>query len=266
MDRSAPRDGYDFGNKRQYRRNVWAVAREFINHNRPNAHVLLMPSAEGDEIEVAEANGFRQCNMHIVDRNPAIVATLKKRYPHINTYGVDVVRAVRRIAASDIKLEFANFDFCGTADTVVPVIQQISSIDDAFARLHLAFFTIQRGRDHRTVEFARYIMRNPSKSPVHYDAIQFCAKWNLSASDSIRFAQCFFAFRSKNWISLYYDSAKPRIYKSMAGNLTMMYFAILRDKSTPESRRWWKTRTLRGERKSEGRDIMDSCLANVSLN
>lgn len=45
------------------------------------ASVFLMPSSEGDEVDVCLSHGFRERNLTVCDRNPAIVAHLKRRYP-----------------------------------------------------------------------------------------------------------------------------------------------------------------------------------------
>jgi len=108
--RRAPRAGYDFGAKRQYRREVWRFLATHCPVPRSQAQALLLPSSEGDEIEVALNVGFREPNLHIVDRNAAIVATLKRRYPLIHTYGVAVARAALRIKSGSIHV--ANLDLC----------------------------------------------------------------------------------------------------------------------------------------------------------
>ena len=111
-----PKDGYDFSRKRNYRRQVWATFRKNLKQKGlsiKDSHALLMPSLEGEEIDVALNAGFREQNLHIVDDGPAVVATLKRRYPRINTYGVTASRAVERIARKGIRLRCLNLDFCG---------------------------------------------------------------------------------------------------------------------------------------------------------
>jgi hypothetical protein len=118
--RRGPTDGYNFSRKRDYRRSVWSFHRENVTSagiQLSAANALLMPSLEGDEIDVALNAGFRLSNLHIVDSNPAIVATLKRRYPLVNTYGVDVREAIRRITKSGVKLNCLNLDFCGQFST-----------------------------------------------------------------------------------------------------------------------------------------------------
>ena len=72
-----------------------------------------MPSIEGDEIDVALAAGFKQQNICIIDKNAAIVATLKRKYPYVRTYGVPAEKAAQRIADDIGGVDFANLDLCG---------------------------------------------------------------------------------------------------------------------------------------------------------
>jgi hypothetical protein len=116
--RRAPAGGYDFPSKRDYRRRVWAAFRDLIKKDRragvsvAESHAFLLPSSEGDEIEVALNCGFKEEHLHVCDSNPAIVATLKRRFRRINTYGVKASVAANRMAAKGIELTCANLDFC----------------------------------------------------------------------------------------------------------------------------------------------------------
>ena len=151
MNRRAPEAGYNFGNKRQYRRNVWAtfrgIVRETDGLSVAETKCLLMPSAEGDEIDVALANGFRQPNLYVVDSNPAIVAHLKRRYPYVHTYGVDVALAAERIARSGVTLNVANLDLTGCISK--PLLETVERFV-ASGVLHqksLLGITVLRGRE-----------------------------------------------------------------------------------------------------------------------
>ena len=150
--RKSPAGGYDFGRKRQYRRDTWATARrrcQLFGYTVADSHALLMPSTEGDEIEVAMNNGFMEAHLHVVDRNPAIVATLKRRWPRINTYGVSVDRAASRIAAAGIRLRFANLDLCGpTSDSLALTLSSVSR-SGCFDEMSSVAVTVLRGREHR---------------------------------------------------------------------------------------------------------------------
>lgn len=153
-DRIAPDGGYDFPQKRHYRRNVWASFREGMRKQRyviADSHALLMPSIEGEEIEVGLNAGFRERNLHVVDNNPAIVATLKRRYPQINAYGVSAAAAVARIGKSGVRLRAANFDFCGCGSA--PFFSELQSIVAARAFDSIAYVavTMLRGREKPAV-------------------------------------------------------------------------------------------------------------------
>jgi hypothetical protein len=142
----APKGGYDFAEKRLYRAQIWNLFRRHIE--RPKAaHVMLMPSLEGDEIMAASQKGFRQSNMHVVDFSPAVVATLKRRFPNINTYGVSAGRACARAAASGVQLGAANFDFtgCVSGSLLSEVIATAEA--DCYAPFVIVAMNMLRGRE-----------------------------------------------------------------------------------------------------------------------
>jgi len=146
--RSAPDGGYTFGNKAQYRRDVWAKFRKAFGGQVATKQAALMPSIEGHEIEVALRNGFRQHNLHVVDKNPAIVATLKRRFPYIQTYGVTASKAVARMRQRGIKLDCANWDFC------MPLLRKENAREieqclhpSAYADRNVVSITVLKGRD-----------------------------------------------------------------------------------------------------------------------
>lgn len=185
--RRAPTGGYDFSRKRDYRRKVWATFRTWLkNVGVPlaEAQALLMPSLEGDEIEVALNAGFREQNLHVVDQSAAVVATLKRRYRRINTYGVAASEALKRISNSGVRLHAANLDFCGQLSRTFLRELAICSIagshkckwnaDSTYQRLfpHGAFspecfvaVTMLRGRESREVT-GRW-----AESPITDDAL-----------------------------------------------------------------------------------------------
>lgn len=155
--RRAPTDGYDFSRKRDYRRKVWATARDGARRQGwviAESHALLMPSIEGDEIETAVNAGFRESNLHIVDSNPAIVATLKRRWPSINTYGVSIERAFERISNSGVKLRFANLDLCGPMSIRLgQILCAIASTDCVTANGYIAISMLRGREDPRLTQF-----------------------------------------------------------------------------------------------------------------
>lgn len=140
--RRAPDEGYDFGTKRAYRRAVWGAFRDVSGD-----HVALMPSSEGDEIWEAEKRGFDRRRIHVVDQNPAICAHLTRRFPGINTYGVDLRRAIQRMKSSGVKLSAANWDLtCPTGEAAGDILS-----DTAHAGIvspgGMVALTVLRGRE-----------------------------------------------------------------------------------------------------------------------
>lgn len=112
-DRRGPATGYDFGSKRQYRRDVYAQIRRAFNGQMSTRTCAILPSIEGAEIDVAIRAGFRERNICVIDENPAIVATLKRKYPAVRTYGVSADRAADRIRQDISSVDFVNLDLCG---------------------------------------------------------------------------------------------------------------------------------------------------------
>jgi hypothetical protein len=154
MKRRAPRDGYRCGIKRQWARNAWATFREDRRPSRPMsaARALVIGDLEGDEIDIALANGIRQPNLHVVNWSPAIVATIRREYPFITTHGIDVKRVLverrRRIGAFD----FINLDLCG------PIETSARTLGNAVHSLSVGgciALTWAKGRDRRWCELAR---------------------------------------------------------------------------------------------------------------
>lgn len=238
--RIAPRSGYDFGNKRQYRRNVWAWVARFIKHNRGLTDVALLPSSEGDEIEVALSNGFRQHHIHIIDKNPAIVALLKRKYPFVNTYGVDVVTALRRMAKAGVELKFINLDLCGTIVTTIKVLHEIANMGEPFADHHAVAVTLFRGRDPGLEALAKKACSGVKvldsscecedeckhmRDQTLDDFLQYSEAYHgLTRADAMRAELIFEALTGESWSKL--TATDPVVYKSVTNS--MMYRIVER--------------------------------------
>jgi hypothetical protein len=106
-----------------------------------------MPGLNGEEVNVATGRGFSQANLCAVDRNPAVVATLKKRFPLLRTYGVDAGRAAERIAAQGLKVQYAHLDFCSPVG--LNATKELAAIGGSGCLDHLALVAINslRGRE-----------------------------------------------------------------------------------------------------------------------
>lgn len=159
MNRIAPKAGYDFPQKQHYRQIIWRRFTDIAGSTRSNSHVLLMPSIEGLEIDAALRRGFREEHLHVVDKTPAIVAHLKRRYPKIHTYGCDVVPALERIRRAGYPLAFLNLDLCGnmsnkTWRTLRRCVEQLLVRPTAIA------VTVLRGRETKLPQATAAIARS----------------------------------------------------------------------------------------------------------
>lgn len=155
--RRAPKGGYDFAEKGHYRTRLWralagAMRDPLIRVPRPHAaNVAMLPSKEGLEIAVAKKHGIVEGNIHAIDYNPAIVATLKRKYRHINTYGVSVGAAFERMARSGTTIHVANLDFCGNlSDKLMSEVRAVL-LSGALAPESLVAITLLRGRESRSM-------------------------------------------------------------------------------------------------------------------
>ncbi len=150
-----PKCGYWSIQKAKYREWVWNEIRETLDHHPTESpHVAIMPSLEGREIFDALCHReFQPTQLHIIDRNPAIVATLARRYPGIHTYGVDVGKAFARMDKQKVNLRFANIDYC--SNICPDVVRSLRAIGDStaaqFAKL---FVTVLRGREGGILGYA----------------------------------------------------------------------------------------------------------------
>lgn len=130
-----------------YRREVWNV---FKCHAPDDGAVVLLPSIEGLEIELARTKGFSTADMHVIDMNPAIVAHIKRRYPRVTTYGVTVERAfAERMAAKQIRVRCANLDFTGPV--TVARLRELQAVAESGVLVEGACVgvTVLRGRETR---------------------------------------------------------------------------------------------------------------------
>lgn len=221
--RRAPKNGYLFGQKAQYRRNVWSFAARYLKGQRTTAQVLLMPSLEGKEIDVAKSKGFLEKNMHVVDNNPAIVATLKKRYPHINTYGVDLIRALDRIADKGIELSFANFDLCSHIEGSQKTLLDIGCKRAGFAPSNMVFISLLRGREGHLNSLISTHQLIERVTDVQFACGLDSLADNARAFAALNLLKGLTSDLQPVWANQMFE---PRTYKS--GTQSMMYIPILR--------------------------------------
>lgn len=145
--RSAPAGGYAFVEKEEYRQLVWSGFVRFFGRSVDTKRVLLLPSIEGREVEVAIEHGFREENLFVVDKNPAIVATLKRRFSKIHTYGVTASRACKRIFQEGVILDGANLDFTGQVCSSLTLEMESILTSKCWSDPSFIAVTVMRGRE-----------------------------------------------------------------------------------------------------------------------
>lgn len=218
MNRSAPEAGYRAGFKPMQRKQVWHTLTDGIV-DKPNKQVLILPSAEGDEIGWCETKGFRRQNIHCVDRNPAIVAHLQRRYPGIQTYGVELGKAAERIRRKGLTIDVANLDLCGpVTDTLMGVLDEMSRNRTWSSHARVAV-TILRGREQRDC-FGSAMRSGAAEEITTDESRRTCIGVALSGG----LAESF----SDPTARVHYETRLMRteIYKSAAGSQTMLWMAF----------------------------------------
>jgi hypothetical protein len=109
-----PRHGYDVEEKRAWRVALWE---QFAHAVRPNCrdcvNVFMIETTDAFEIKQALRLGFLEQNLHVCNVNPAIVASLKRKYPAVTTYGIPAERALRRAQREGTRFSVISLDLCG---------------------------------------------------------------------------------------------------------------------------------------------------------
>lgn len=223
--RRAPSSGYDFGQKRQYRRSVWATFRRVLSSNGRSVagdQALLLPSSEASEIDVALANGFRERNLHVVDRNPAIIAHVKRRYPRVNSYGCSIGDIGERLVKKGVRLRCANLDLCSQVSTAlcdeVGAFVRSGCMEERFAMLAV---TTLRGREQR--DFSDQInnaLNVEAQSKLREFMRPKQAMASLSDNDVQRLLMLKYSATTNEQAAEIYRAEK---YRSTAGNQTMLW-------------------------------------------
>lgn len=156
IKRRAPKEGYDNKEKRKYRNKVW----KHLSHNalpilenNLNAKVLMLPSKEGLEIDVAIKYGIKREQIIAIDENPALLAHAKwkSKIPKQNRFGCKVSDIGKKIKKNGWVIAAANLDFCNNfSDELIKEIQ--SFIDsDCLCQTSFISITMMRGRESKAL-------------------------------------------------------------------------------------------------------------------
>jgi len=156
IKRRAPKDGYDNEEKMKYRHEVWSrlaeKAKPILDQNE-NAKVLMLPSKEGLEIDVAMQYGIKPEQIIAIDENPALLAHAKwkDKIPKENRHGVKVSRVGEIIKKKGWILAAANLDFCNNfSDELIDELQTF--IDSGCLALKsFISITLMKGRETKAL-------------------------------------------------------------------------------------------------------------------
>jgi hypothetical protein len=160
-------DAYTSGQKRHYRREVWAfierVLRDSarnptfatvstVSEQRSGRRVLVLESPQGFEVEHLLRRGYRSSLIHVVNDNAAIVATVQRRYSNdprvtapLQTHGASLDTAIDQCRQRGLLFDAMNLDFTGCLSAALAgTIRRASALmkpGGAFV------VTVQRGRE-----------------------------------------------------------------------------------------------------------------------
>lgn len=156
VKRRAPKGGYDNESKQEYRENVWSHLAPKVKPllaNNENARVLLLPSKEGLEIDVAIKHGINPKQIIAIDENPALLAHAqwKDKIPKENRFGCKVSKIGKKIDSNGWTLVGANLDFCNTFSE--ELINEINSFFK-YTPIHDRFsfcVTMGKGRESKAL-------------------------------------------------------------------------------------------------------------------
>lgn len=164
-----PKRGYKSDEKDAYR---WDVV-TWLTVNRkvlPTDVVLCLPSyGKGEEIAVWLSKGFREDQIIAVDRDPYVIynAPWRKLYPGVKFMIGEIEDVFMKLAAKGIKVHYANLDLCGMASPKTAKMLKTIRKTNVFADNARVAFTIQRGRDDRTLlykDHAREVKASPNRT------------------------------------------------------------------------------------------------------
>lgn len=149
-----PSTGYQSAAKKAWRDEVWwHISRLTDIKKRAQLSVFMIESLDGLEIEKAKKLGFSEGNMHVCNANPAVVATLKRKYPLINTYGVDAGEALRRALKNHVELDVVSLDLCCCTCQSALIATRSAGVGAAWwGRPFLFAINRMRGRESATVQ------------------------------------------------------------------------------------------------------------------
>lgn len=149
MSRGKPETGYDFGNKKQYRRTIWNHADECMIKPRSKRRVLIIETSECEEVLFLVSKGYRPENIHAVNRKAAELAWMTRRLRDhhgivgVHTHAIDVFDLLEKESLID-QLDAINLDLTGPVSRTLMVrLMSLKLHDEMFVSV-----TVLRGREY----------------------------------------------------------------------------------------------------------------------
>lgn len=211
MKEKAPKCGYDTPEKQEYRSKIYNELLKDIRWGglKKDEKIFTVASSDGAELRyLIKADDYPKTenrsafsvnrwpiykNQIIVcNDNPAIVASLTRKYRGIKTYGVDALAALKRIDTETDKLfadskqdcyriMYFNFDLCGTAATAVKLAEKIhDDVPGILSDDAKVAFTFLNGRDQKGSIPSHYLKMGIGfyyRVNVIMRALQFGKQW-----------------------------------------------------------------------------------------
>jgi len=183
IKRRAPKNGYDNNVKQAYREEVWNNISPLILDDLKkdkNAKVLLLPSKEGLEIDVAISAGINPNQIIAIDENPALLAHAKwkDKIPKENRFGCKVSKIGDKIIKKGWYLVAANLDFCNNfSDELINEFQQF--IDSkCYSDRFVVATTLMKGRETKALlklikKTGAKLKFNQPRMGVLYEVVDF---------------------------------------------------------------------------------------------
>jgi hypothetical protein len=144
---------YDNPTKARSRREVWGymLRRERAYRDTQRDRILILDETQGLEVEELLGRGVTLNQVHVCNRSPAVVATLRRKYPSLGgTHGVSAGRACENLAANGDLVRLAYFDFTACASGSLQSECERIGHSGAFTGYAMVAFNILRGREAPT--------------------------------------------------------------------------------------------------------------------
>jgi len=111
--RRRPKKGYDFLEKQKYRQKIWNIFSQQMTPE--SATIIMLPSKNGKEIDIAIENGFKEENIIAIDDDKAMLmwAPWRGKYPKIRIYADSILRASKKLQKDKVIIHAINLDLCG---------------------------------------------------------------------------------------------------------------------------------------------------------